>query len=75
MSENYPEIEKIFIDFDVHIHRMRLDEETLKMNPLTAQYQEGYKQCYDDIRNRIRELIDKGGKENVIRNRTRHRAI
>jgi len=59
MNEKYPEIEKIFIDFDIYIHGMRLDEETLKMNPLTANYQEGYRQCYKDLQNRIIELIRK----------------
>lgn len=53
-------IEKIFIDFDVYIHRIKLDEEILKVNPLTREYYKGYKQCYKDIRNRIRELINEG---------------
>lgn len=61
-KETYPKIERIFVDFDIHIHGMTLDEETLKMNSLTAKYQEGYRQCYIDMRNRIRELIDKEGK-------------
>ena len=55
----YPEIEKIFIDFDVYIHKMRLNEEELKLNPFRAKYLKGYKQCFEDIRNRIRELIEK----------------
>lgn len=59
MSKKYPEIEKIFIDFDIYIHRMELKEELKDLNPLTNKYYEGYKQCYKDIRNRIRELIER----------------
>jgi len=54
---DYPEIEKIFIDFDVRIHKMRDGEEIGKAYPLYAKYYDGYKECYNDIRDRIRELI------------------
>ena len=55
----YPEIEKIFIDFDVYIHRIEISGELRKTNPLQSKYIDGYKQCYNDIRNRIRDLIKK----------------
>jgi len=57
---DYPEIEKIFIDFDVRIHKMRDGEEIGKAYPLYAKYYDGYKECYNDIRDRIRELIRNG---------------
>ena len=54
---DYPEIEKIFIDFDRYCHSIEIGEEARKMNPYQAKYIDGYKECYNDIRNRIRELI------------------
>ena len=54
---DYLEIEKIFIDTDVYIHRIEIGEELRKVNPLQGKYIDGYKQCYEDIRNRIIELI------------------
>jgi len=53
----YPEIEKIFIDFDRYCHSIEIGEEARKMNPLQSKYIDGYKECYNDIRDRIRELI------------------
>ncbi len=54
---DYPEIEKIFIDFDRYCHSIEIGEESRKINPFQAKYIDGYKECYNDIRNRIRELI------------------
>ena len=50
-------VEKIIINVSNYLMRMRLDKETLKMNPLREKYLEGYRACLDDIRNQVGELI------------------
>ena len=52
-KKDYPEIEKIFIDYDRKIHKMR------KNNFLPDEYLNGYEHCFKDIRNCIIELIKK----------------
>jgi len=54
---DYPEIEKIFIEFDRYCNSIEIGEEASKNNRSRTAYIDGYKECYNDIRNRIRELI------------------
>lgn len=58
LPEAYSEIEKIIAAVSIYLARIQLDKETLKVNPLRAEYLKGYRQCRDDVGILARELIE-----------------
>lgn len=57
MPEAYPEVSKIITAVSTYLARIQLDKETLKVNPLRAEYLKGYRQCRDDVGILARDLI------------------